>query len=157
MEVIDRILKRTVESDSGCIEWTGALHHGYGWFRLPGVRKSATTHRAMWEAVHGPLPSHLYVCHKCDNRRCVNIEHLFVGTLQENLADMRRKGRHVKGERVGGAKLSEDQVAQIRSRYKAGETQRALAAEFGMHQSSLSLLISGKNWKHVEQGRRIEW
>ena len=75
-----------------CWPWKGALgSHGYGRVNFQGVHMTAS--RAVFSAVHGRVPDGLLVCHKCDNPPCVNPEHLFVGTYQDNVTDMMQKGR----------------------------------------------------------------
>lgn len=153
MGLMERVMRRVAKREDGCWEWCGALHHGYGWINDKngdGKWKPTTAHRVAWESANGPIPRGMYVLHRCDNRRCVNPEHLFLGTHLENLADMRQKGRGAKGEMVGGVKLSERDVITIRHRYSGGESQRHLASEFGVHQSTVSLLVSKRNWAHVE-------
>ncbi len=89
-----------------------------------------------------------YVCHTCDNRMCVNPEHLFLGTHKENMADMRQKGRAncTRGEQKNTAKLTEAQVIAIRADKR---TQYVIAADYGVNQSAISYIKTGKYWRHV--------
>ena len=76
---------------TGCIEFTGHKHKGYG--RITLNRKKVFMHRLAWEHEHGPIPKGMYVLHKCDNRACFNSYHLFLGTIKDNALDMASKGR----------------------------------------------------------------
>lgn len=85
------LVKRVVQTETGCWEWQGVMHHsGYGCFKVKG--KFAYTHRASYEAFIGPIED-MFVCHRCDNPKCCYPKHLFLGTHEENMADMKEKGR----------------------------------------------------------------
>lgn len=115
-------------------------------------------HRKSFEAFVAAIPDGMCVCHQCDNRRCVNPRHLFLGTQGDNLADMRAKGRQsrgpshgdkTRGEGNGSAKLTACAVLSLRRRHAAGETQTSLAREYGVTQASVSAACRGETWKHL--------
>lgn len=138
------------KNDAGCMEWLKSLHaDGYG--HLTYHRKYWLAHRLAWTLTNGPIPEGLGVLHKCDNPKCCNPEHLFVGTHAENMADMRLKGRRRDinaCEENGRAKLNKDQVGEIRRAYREGlVTQQKLADSYGVSQSVISLLLRGVTWK----------
>jgi hypothetical protein len=152
----DRFFNHVGEKEeNGCILWTGAIDQkGYGNVsREPGKYDKA--HRVAWELAKGPIPDGLFVCHDCpggDNPRCVNPEHLFLGTAKDNSEDMVDKGRSCYGEKHGQSKLTEDQVSEIISKYSSGKfSQSELAKMFNISQSSISFIIRGVNWKHLNQ------
>jgi hypothetical protein len=81
-----------------CIEYPGAKTKlGYGWRRKNG--RSGLAHRYAWEDVHGPIPDGMVVMHTCDNRPCVNVDHLKLGTQRDNIIDMVVKGRNRSGSK----------------------------------------------------------
>jgi hypothetical protein len=99
--------------EDGCVMYLGGWNcDGYGIFWLDG--KQVQAHRVAWTLQHGPIPDGLHVLHKCDNRYCVNIDHLFLGTAQDNVNDMIAKGRDTygqnRGERNGWALLTEGET-----------------------------------------------
>lgn len=131
-----------------CWLWVGSLStKGYGNFTIQC--KYWSSHRVAWELVNGPIPDGLCVLHRCDNPRCVNPAHLFLGTQLENIRDRDRKGRQVamRGEKHGGAKLTTAQVREIRNRStgRRGE-QVQFAREFGVDQTLISLIIKNRIW-----------
>ena len=135
-------------SDRGCWEWTDALgHYGYGAFSVEGMTYRA--HRWSYERFVGPIPDGLFVCHRCDNRSCVNPDHLFVGSAAANNADMLAKGRNnnIHGEAHPHTRLTNADVAEMRSLRSQGETTVALGLRFGVHSSTVSRICRGEQWK----------
>jgi len=135
---------------SECILWMrGSGGNGYGEIRKNGRPHPA--HRVAWElANRRSIPKGLYVKHSCDVRLCVNPRHLRLGTHQENMLDMRAKGRSSgpKGENNPWAKLTEENVRVIEDRYrKGGISQRALASKFGVSHNTIGAITRGEAWK----------
>lgn len=88
-----------VDKSGDCWLWTASkTHQGYGYFRFDG--KMCKAHRMAWLLVNGEIPNEMLVCHSCDNPSCVNPEHLWLGTNQENMDDMNKKGRHALTKRT---------------------------------------------------------
>ena len=108
--------------------------------------KAVYAHRVAYELHHGVTLADEYVLHKCDNRRCVNPDHLFLGTFDDNMADMVMKERQAHGEKNGHAKLTASEVVEIRA---SSDLQRELAAQYGVTQSMISQIKTGSNWKFV--------
>jgi hypothetical protein len=117
-------------------------------------RKSKYVHRLMYLAVHGEIPSGLDVCHKCDNRRCINPDHLFSGTRLENMRDAKAKGRTACGESLNqrwgeigpAAKLTQDQVNEIRRMRPMGKAKKIYADRFGVSPSNITKIMAGLTW-----------
>lgn len=138
-----------VEKSEGCWLWTAArTPRGYGHLRYRNEYLLA--HRASWEIHFGPVPDDLKVLHTCDTPACVRPDHLFLGTSLDNHDDMKAKGRSAKGEKHGGARLTEAQVLEIRARFAAGGiSQGALRAMYGITQSHVRSIITRKTWRHL--------
>jgi len=134
-----------------CWDWLGALSQGYGHQEVAGSRTKA--HRLSWVIHFGPIPDGLCVLHRCDNPRCVNPAHLFLGTQADNIQDMMAKDRGRwpvrSGEDANNARLTAAQVRTIRERVAAGETRGSLARELGVHKTTVAKIVSGKLWATV--------
>lgn len=152
MPAYDRALRYVEKIDGGCWEYQDRLDkHGYG--RID----SSFVHRVFYQKLKGDIGG-LCVLHKCDNPKCCNPDHLFLGTKADNTADMIAKGRMAVGEDLPHAKLTADKVREIRRKALAKtyvqkserQTILALADEYGMSEHAIYQVIKRMNWKHVE-------
>lgn len=137
--------------ETGCWEWTAGLDRdGYGVFKLGGKKKGA--HRVSWEHFNGEIPDDIMVLHKCDNRKCANPEHLYLGDNRRNMYDAIRRRRTVdnSGEANGRAKLTEDMVRDIRRVCADGTmTQQEVAKKYNLNKEHVSAIILRKIWRHI--------
>ncbi len=155
-----------VDKSGDCWLWTGTINGaGYGTIGLG--RKAdgkGFAHRVSWELANGPIPNGLLICHRCDCKICVNPDHLFLGTHQDNVNDMIRKGRNnvgrtpariasqPKGESHGRAKLTEPEVKEIiRGFYLDNKNKAQLAKQFGVSRATVRNIIKERNWKNVSK------
>ena len=148
-------VKKNPASD-GCWEFVGLSGErgsGYAPFYYEG--KAVDAHRVSWMLAHGEIPPGMCVCHRCDNRRCVRPDHLFLGTPSDNMRDMVEKGRATKANRGSGngmAKLTEEQVYEIRSASRRGELSR-LAERFGISVSAVARVHKRQRWGWLPEKR----
>ena len=145
----ERIKKRVeIDHSTGCWNWSGVLHkQGYGMIRSNRIHH--LTHRVSYTVFKGDIPQGMFVCHHCDNRRCVNPEHLFLGTVQDNQLDMKNKNRSIFGERCSTAKLKEANVLEILAMKKSGKTGREVAKAFNVSPSLVCMIAKGKVWQRT--------
>lgn len=120
------------------------MPNGYGQIHLNG--KTVYAHRVAYELAKGSIPEGMFILHSCDNRKCVNPDHLSVGTFDDNMADMVDKERQAHGVKNGRAKLTAEQVREIRS---AVGTHTEIAARYGVTRSLVSLIRSGRIWRQI--------
>jgi len=137
---------------NGCWEWNKFIHkHGYG---VTGYRnRSMLAHRLSWLLFKEPIPDGIDVCHHCDNPKCVNPDHLFLGTAQDNVRDcFNKKRKSHKGEKHPGSKITEKEILEIFRLRKMGWTHQKLADRFKITQSTISNILHRRLWKHIELG-----
>ncbi|MCK5615059.1 HNH endonuclease [Candidatus Pacearchaeota archaeon] len=134
--------KNTKKLENGCIEWQKTVSTaGYGRLRLDG--NTILAHRLSWIITNGPIPDGMFVLHKCDNPLCVNPDHLFLGTQNDNMQDMIKKGRYVKPN----VKLTKEMVDGIRKKYSIGNTtHRKLSDEYGVCKTQIGNIVRGNHW-----------
>lgn len=132
-----------------CWEWTASLSEwGYGNFRMKG--KTLKSNRLAWQFTYGDIPDGLQALHKCDNPKCCNPEHLFLGTNKDNVDDKVNKGRArgLPGESNPSHKLTFEQVKYIRERYAQGGISWAkLGKEIDISKRQVGKIIRGESWK----------
>lgn len=141
-----RSIKKNKETD--CWEWQrGLFSNGYGQITIN--KKNTLAHRASYEEFVGSIPEGILVLHKCDNPICINPDHLFLGTNQDNMTDMVNKGRSARGEKNGRAKLTESEVAFIRRKLSEGKDAFDLSEQFNVSLSTIGKIQSYQTWKFV--------
>jgi len=131
------------DATTNCHLWTGFIDkHGYG--LITSDKRCWLAHRLAWVRANGAIPDGLFVLHRCDNPRCVNPEHLFLGTAKDNARDMWAKGRNAPIKRQ--LKLNAELVLKIRS---AKGSHRKIAAKFKVSRSTITAVKSRQTWRHV--------
>lgn len=149
--VAERLLSYCRRAD-GCLIWTRGINEdGYGIIRISN--RQWTTHRLIWLLQKGDIPAEMCVLHRCDTPRCVEIDHLFLGTRIENNADRDAKGRGRGGSLPGSAHphaaLTEQAVREI---LRDDRLHREIADSHGVTPQAVWLIKAGKRWKHVNGG-----
>jgi len=141
-------------NENGCHICTSHALNTYGYPQCKINYKMKLIHRLVYEQKYGPIPKGMSVCHKCDTRNCINPEHLFLGTNQDNVDDMVGKGRQshqgspgLPGEKHPQAKLTEKQVIEIR-KYE-GMTDKQIANIYGVSVTNINNIRRYKKWKHI--------
>ena len=158
--VIERVLDKVVRIPfSGCWIFTGATNEfGYGIVGTGGRgMPNDRSHRITYKHFHGEIPSGMFVCHECDVPSCCNPSHLFLGTNQDNVDDMVKKGRnskpprnpHVVGSVHPGSKFTEAEVLHIREQNKIGVSMYSMAKKYGVSQSTMQRIVRGARYKNV--------
>lgn len=142
----ERLSRQSSVEPGGCVIFTGHIIRSTGYGQISIRRQRWSTHRLAWTLAHGQIPGGLSVLHRCDNRACMNVDHLFLGTQADNMLDMAQKGRSVRGEASFRAKLTEDQVIAIRNDPRS---HRAIARDYGLRHTSVGDIKRRRIWRHI--------
>lgn len=145
-----------IDDGDKCWNWQGSVrgynHYGECTAHRPGtprfIREAA--HRLSYKIHYGNIPTNMDVCHKCDNPRCVNPGHLFLGSRKDNMQDCLKKGRFIIGSKHKHAKLTEDVVREARLLKIEGTTYDVLEKKYNVNRMTLHAAITGKTWRHVK-------
>lgn len=149
MDMKLRLLRRSRRMGE-CLEWTGYCEPKDGYAVITvGSHQVRRIQRVAYEVFIGPIPKAKYVLHHCDNRRCFEPSHLFLGDAKANALDCKAKNRHGRGERNGMSVFLERDIVEIRRRYAGGEFQSNIARSYGVDQTTISQITRRFTWKHV--------
>lgn len=146
----DRFWAKVKKTKSGCWLFISAKGGGaYGMLSVP-KGEEFLAHRISWTLHNGPVPEDMFVLHMCDVPKCVNPDHLFLGTHQDNSDDKLSKGRHCFGETSPISPFDNETILRIRKEYSGGGiSQLKLANRYGVHQTAISAIVRRATWKHV--------
>lgn len=148
IKAMKRIVSGIDIDANGCWNWVKCVQsNGYG--RVTYEYKSMGAHRLSYLAFKGEIPAKTDVCHSCDNRRCVNPAHLFLGSRKDNMNDCKKKNRIARGEMLPGAKLSDKDIIEIRAMNSNGIKTKYIAEIYGVHRVTIQNIITKKTWRHV--------
>lgn len=152
-EKLDRLkesYERHVVRGEGCWEWSGVLHKS-GYAVLKYGKKQIGAHQASWLIHKGKIENGLWTLHHCDNKKCTNPDHIYLGNAKRNAQDREDRQRRPirRGDSHPNSKLNEDQVKEIKKRMKIGITLTRLSKDFSISLGSLEAIKSGTTWKHV--------
>lgn len=149
----------SIDESTGCWEWQGALRVGYGAIvgKINGTRKTLGAHRVSYELHKGPIPKGLFVCHSCDNRKCINPEHLWLGTGKDNMQDALRKDRMVisggipfeKGHTPHNSMLPDSTVLEIKRLIKANVRPKDIASLCNVPSMVVRDIKRGRSYKNI--------
>lgn len=150
-----RIIKKGKFSSRGCLEWQGPYDKNYygvtAYIRKDDLNKLWKVHRLIWHLLKGKIDEEKFICHACDNPKCFNINHLFLGTPKENSIDRENKGRgkRILGEENSSSKITEKDVLLIRKMHSEGVRVCELTKIFNLLQPTVSKIVNRKRWKHI--------
>jgi uncharacterized protein (DUF433 family) len=152
VEVASRFWPKVAHRTPGlCWPWIGAIDQTGGYGRFVVDRYTSYAHRVVWVMTHGPVPEGMDVLHHCDNPPCVNLAHLYLGDHTRNMQDRKQRGRApvIRGALNPQAVLTEQNVLDIRARWRAGEREATIAPDYPVARHVIYKVATYRSWKHV--------
>ena len=156
MLMTKKIVKRFLtkfKKTKNCWIWEGTMiSNGYGHFCVYHEHP-VLAHRYSWTLFNGKIPKNKYVLHKCNNPKCVNPSHLYIGTQKDNIRDVINNGKFIYGSKHPISKLTEIDIPKIIEFSSQGISQRKIASMFKINQTTIWKIIHGLAWPHVKRHR----
>lgn len=158
-ERLKKSYEKHVIRQESCWDWKGSIsNNGYPVMSCRRTIGADRGHKASWIIHNGPIPEGMHVCHSCDNRKCTNPEHLWIGTHKQNNDDKIAKGRAkyvqppvMKGEANPSAKLTEAMVKEIKCLLELGHSSYGIAKKFSVSKTTILRIKRNTHWKHIEE------
>lgn len=146
------IFESNIDKTLSCWIWKGSINKGgYGKFGQNGL-----AHRFSYKIYVGKIGKGKQVCHTCDNRKCVNPLHLFLGSISANMRDRDKKNRQAKGSKIANSILTEDKVLSIRKMRLSGEEYQQISKKFKIDWYLVRAICKNRAWKHVDLGEECK-
>lgn len=162
LKIYNKLTEKINKIDNGCWEFNHSLNNkGYGRisckFESDPKIKNYYAHRAMWISIYGPEFEKPFVCHRCDNPKCINPKHLFLGNNSDNMLDCNKKGRanrelavlKYRGENHPRATITEKIAIEIKELFKNGMRFCDISKKYGIHKNTVLRLCRNQTWKHI--------
>ena len=149
--IVEKTIKERFREKVG-LDWQWRASKNASGYGIIGVGdKVELAHRLSYKIHNGQIPDNMQVLHTCDDRGCVNPEHLYLGTNHDNIMDRVKRNRKgdVSGEKNGLSKLNKKQILEIRERYKNGENQHSIGKQYGVCKATIYYIVNELTWKHI--------
>lgn len=148
LEEIRKLVNSFPREDNGCKYWPGKAVGKDGYPKISYKNKTWRASRLVYLAFHGKIPEDQFICHDCDDRKCIEPAHLHVGTAKDNMQEAAERNRLPTGTKHHSAKLNEDKVRYIRKNAYLGTTE--LGRQLDVSHKTIERILTGRTWRHVK-------